>query len=439
MASTTKQQNQRELFSPEIVKQGLEASGPYAGSLSSSVKVRQLKVFPVLIFISAVVLGNMTGKEYWPGYDIVTNTASTIGFLAVILHAYIHLIPRYTYLIDYTCYLPPNEIKISKEEFIKLARRSGNFDDDGIQFQDRVLKHSGIGKTLTLDDGREEAAQVIFGAIVDVIFNIGVHTIVSFNLGRMGCAAGVIAVDLAKDLLNAHPGSYALVVSTEIVSSTWYNGKDMEMLLPNCFFRMGAAALLLTNHHFGNWRAKYQLNTFCSMRSALVRTHKGTHDQSFKCIHTKDDSERKQGLMVNGKHLLEVGGEALKPNITTLGPLVLPFSEQLRFFITLLNKKTKLYIPNFQLTFEHVCVLATSKKLLHKVQKNLELTEEYMEASKKTLERFGITSSSSVWYELAYLDAKSRIKRGLVWKALKTNTTAAGNRPRKNPWIMEYE
>jgi 3-ketoacyl-CoA synthase len=40
------------------------------------------------------------------------------------------------------------------------------------------------------------------------------HDINSFNLGGMGCAAGIIAIDLAKDLLNAYPHSYALVVST---------------------------------------------------------------------------------------------------------------------------------------------------------------------------------------------------------------------------------
>jgi 3-ketoacyl-CoA synthase len=86
--------------------------------------------------------------------------------------------------------------------------------------------------------------------------------------------------------------------------------------------------------------------------------------------------------------------------------------------------------------------------VLDEIQKNLELTEEYMEASKKTLEQFGNTSSSSVWYELAYLETNTRIKRGdriwqlafgsgfkcnsVVWKAL-------GNvgKPKRSPWIQD--
>jgi 3-ketoacyl-CoA synthase len=114
----------------------------------------------------------------------------------------------------------------------------------------------------------------------------------------------------------------------------------------------------------------------------------------------------------------------------------------------LFKKKNRPYIPNYKLAFEHVCILATSKKVLDEIQKNLELTEEYMEASKKTLERFGNTSSSSVWYELAYLETNTRIKRGdriwqlafgsgfkcnsVVWKAL-------GNvgKPKRSPWIQD--
>ncbi|KAF8393900.1 hypothetical protein HHK36_020100 [Tetracentron sinense] len=95
--------------------------------------------------------------------------------------------------------------------------------------------------------------------------------------------------------------------------------------------------------------------------------------------------------------------------------------------------ETKPYIPDDKLAFEHVCILASSKKVLDEIQKNLELTEEYMEASRMTLERFGNTSSSSVWYELAYLETKRRIKKGnRVWQiafgsGFKCNSVDAGN------------
>ena len=179
----------------------------------------------------------------------------------------------------------------------------------------------------------------------------------------------------------------------------------------------------------------------------LVRTHRGMDNRCHKSIHQREDSEGRKGLSVS-KDVIEIGGHALKANITTLGPLVLPVSEQLHFFTNLLFKKrkTKPYIPDYKLAFEHVCILAASKKVLDEIQKNLELTEEYMEASRKTLERFGNTSSSSIWYELAYLEFNSRVKRGdrvcqiafgsgfkcnsAVWKALRNDGT-----PKHSPWI----
>lgn len=181
----------------------------------------------------------------------------------------------------------------------------------------------------------------------------------------------------------------------------------------------------------------------------LVRTHKAMDNRSYKSIQMREDAEGKKGIWVS-KDVIEVGGHALKANITTLGPLVLPVSEQLHFFTNLLlkKKKAKPYIPDYKLAFEHVCILATSKKVLDEIQKNLELTEEYMEASRKTLERFGNTSSSSIWYELAYLEANSRINsndriwqiafgsgfkcNSVVWKALRNN-----GKPKPSPWVED--
>ncbi|PSS36350.1 3-ketoacyl-CoA synthase [Actinidia chinensis var. chinensis] len=518
--------SEREILSTEIVNRGIEDSGPYAGSLSFSVRVRRgfpdflhsvnLKYVKLgyvylishgIYFVTApiliVIFSAQIGKLTWQDLSLIKfdlpNALFLTGLLALILYVYLDLMPRSTYLVDFACYRPPTELKspidfntaqISKEEYIDLARKSGKFNEAAIKFQQRVLKNSGIGDEtylprivfrpgykINLKDGREEAAMLLFGAVDTIlaatkipikdikilIVNCGIlnttpslsamlinhyklrHDVQSFNLGGMGCAAGIVAIDLARDLLNVYKGSYALVVSTEVVSFSWYSGNELDMLLPNCFFRMGAAAVLLSNRLLDRWRAKYQLKQ-------LVRTHKGMDDKSFKSIQLKEDGERKQGLSVS-KDVMEVGGNALKTNITTLGPLVLPVSEQFHFFTSLLFKTNsnnhKPSIPNYKLAFEHVCIQATSKKVLDEIHNNLELTEEYMEPSRKTLERFGNTSSSSVWYELAYLEAFGKIKRGnriwqiafgsgfkcnsVVWKAL----TSVGTPPKRSPWIED--
>jgi 3-ketoacyl-CoA synthase len=77
--------------------------------------------------------------------------------------------------------------------------------------------------------------------------------ITSYNLGGMGCSAGVIAVDLARQMLELHPSSYALVVSTENMTQNWYFGNNKSMLLPNCLFRAGASAVVLSNKRRERW------------------------------------------------------------------------------------------------------------------------------------------------------------------------------------------
>lgn len=175
-----------------------------------------------------------------------------------------------------------------------------------------------------------------------------------------------------------------------------------------------------------------------------------------RCIYQEEDAQRFKGLRVS-KDLMEIGGEALKTNITTLGPLVLPFSEQIIFFATLVWRHLfggdalqtvpkKPYIPDYKLAFEHFCVHAASKTVLDELQRNLELSDKNIEASRMTLHRFGNTSSSSIWYELAYLEAKERVKRGdriwqiafgsgfkcnsVVWKSMRRI-----RKPARNPWL----
>ena len=128
-----------------------------------------------------------------------------------------------------------------------------------------------------------------------------------------------------------------------------------------------------------------------------------------------------QGVKLS-RELMGEAGRALKQNITTLGPLVLPFSEQLLFFVNLILRKAfkvkmKPYIPDFKLAFNHICIHTGGRAVIEEIEKQLKLPEDLVQPSKETLCRFGNTSSSSVWYILAYLETQRGVKAGEnVWQ-----------------------
>ncbi|KAK3032210.1 hypothetical protein RJ639_036140 [Escallonia herrerae] len=521
---------EQHLLSTEIVNRGIESTGPDAGSMTFSVRVRRrlpdfvqsvnlkyvklgyhylinhgiyLATVPILVLVFSAEVGNLSREELWrklwdstARYDLATVLAF-FGVFVFTLSVYFMSRPRSIYLLDFACFKPADDLKVSKEQFIELARQSGKFDEASIEFQKKIVHSSGIGdetyvpkavmsaeNCCTMKEGRAEASMVIFGAL-DELFDktrlrpkdVGVlvvncsifnptpslsamiinhykmrGNILSFNLGGMGCSAGIIGLDLARDMLQANPNNYAVVVSTEMVGYNWYPGRDRSMLIPNCFFRMGCSAVLLSNRRSDSRRAKYRLEH-------IVRTHKGADDRCFRSIYQEEDEQRYKGLRIS-KDLVEIGGDALKTNITTLGPLVLPFSEQLLFFAALVRRHlfgggivdgedvqpSKPYIPDYKLAFEHLCVHAASKTVLDELQRNLELNDKNMEASRATLHRFGNTSSSSIWYELAYLEANEKVQRGdRVWQlsfgsGFKCNSAVWRSirrirRPSRNPWL----
>ncbi|KAI5388799.1 3-ketoacyl-CoA synthase 2, variant 2 [Lathyrus oleraceus] len=152
------------------------------------------------------------------------------------------------------------------------------------------------------------------------------HQILSYNLSGMGCSAGLIAIDLAKQLLQVHSNSYALVVNTENMTSGWYLGNNRSMLLSNCLFRVGGAAILLSNISSDSHRSKYHLKH-------TVRTHKGSQDNCYNSVFQKEDE------VSLSKDLMSSAGFALKENITTLGKYVLPSLEQFKFISSFVVKK----------------------------------------------------------------------------------------------------
>ncbi|KEH29885.1 3-ketoacyl-CoA synthase-like protein [Medicago truncatula] len=364
------------------------------------------------------------------------------------------------YLVDFACYKPfPNGI-CSKELFIKQTKSGGNFKDESIDFQKKILDRSGFGdktyvpesllkipQNISIVEARKETESVIFGAINDLLLKTKMkaedieilitncsifnpvpslsamvvnhfklkHTILCYNLSGMGCSAGLIAIDLAKQLLQVHQNSYALVVSTENTNSGYYLGNNRSMLVSNCLFRVGGAAILLSNISSDSQRSKYHLKH-------TVRTHKGSQDTCYNSVFQKEDETNKITGVSLSKELMSSAGFALKANITTLGKYVLPLLEQFKFVSTFVvkkyfNNKVKIYTPDFKLCFDHFCVHTGGKAVLDEIQKVLGLSDFQLEPSKMTLYRYGNTSSSSVWYELAYCEAKGRIRKGdRIWQ-----------------------
>eukprot|EP00891_Asterochloris_glomerata_P003272 jgi/Astpho2/3272/e_gw1.00053.8.1_t len=380
--------------------------------------------------------------------------------LVLVAVTYVLTRKKPVYLVDYHCYKPPNRMKATRQAFKDGSRASQMFDERALDFQEKILDRSGLGDDTYLPDAvqarppqismhaaREEAELVLFDSVDAILqknklkpsqvgyilvvncslFNptpslssmIINHfkmrsNIISYNLAGMGCSAGVIAINLAKELLQVYPNSNAIVVSTENITQNWYFGNERSMLIPNCLFRVGGACMLLSNKRRDYWRAKYEL-------LHVVRTHMGSDDANYGCVYQREDETGRVGVHLS-KDLMSVAGHALKANITTLGPLVLPISEQLLFFVSLVARKvfkikTRSYIPDFKLAFEHFCIHTGGRGVIEEIEKQLQLAPNHVQASKDTLWRYGNTSSSSIWYVLSNIESTQGVRKGdRVWQ-----------------------
>ncbi|GAA0158281.1 hypothetical protein LIER_15356 [Lithospermum erythrorhizon] len=429
--------------------------------------------------------------------QINTQTASILCTMLLIVGLiYIATRPRKIYLVDFACYKPDSSFMISKDETIRRFRQF--LGDEAAAFHKKVMDRSGMGDKVYVpssfvelppkfrfNESRSELEMVIFGAIDGllektrhvkaqdigiVIVNSSTFSptpslsdtivnqyklnvdVVNYDLGGMGCSAGLISIDLAEQLLQVRPNTYALVVSVESITNNFYSGNiNKSMMLSNCLFRMGGAAILLSNKSSERRQSKYQLKH-------VIRTHKGADDRAYKCVSEEQDEKGVTGISLS-KDLMGVAAQALKSNIMTLGPLVLPITEQLRYLSNFIERKVlkmkiKPYVPDFKRAFEHFCIHAGGRGILDEMEVHLALTEWHIEPSRMTLYRFGNTSSSSVWYELAYSEAKGRIKKNdriwqiafgsgfkcnsAVWRALKPcKTTYTGQK--NTAWVGEID
>ncbi|CAN6325060.1 unnamed protein product [Urochloa humidicola] len=372
------------------------------------------------------------------------------------------------YLLDYVCHKPSDARKISTETAGDVIQRNKRLGLPDYRFLLRVIVRSGIGEETysprSILDGREEsptlrdaldemdafldaalaalfarAAGVVAPRDVDVlVLNVSMlspspslasrvvrryglrHDVAAYNLTGMGCSAGLVALDLARNKLRAGAGGggraarLALVVSSESIAPNWYSGTDKSMMLANCLFRSGGAAVLLTNDPAHRRRAKMELG-------CLVRAHTGASDDAHACATQREDAEGRVGISLS-KALPKAAVRAFAANLRRLAPRVLPVSELARFAFRLLSRRLLRHPSgkkggeapriNFKAGVEHFCLHPGGTAVIEAVKQSLGLEERDVEPSRMTLHRWGNTSASSLWYVLSYMEAKGRLKKG---------------------------
>ncbi|KAK6926334.1 3-Oxoacyl-[acyl-carrier-protein (ACP)] synthase III, C-terminal [Dillenia turbinata] len=445
--------------------------------------LEHLRIFTLFLFFSIETFLSLQ-KECKPIFHFLPLSCVLLFFAL----KYFLSKPQPVYLVDFSCLEPPNYCRVPFSSFIEHVSTMDIFDEKSVAFMTKILLASGLGEQTYLppalhyipprtyqNESLKEVRMVLFPVMDDLLSKTKLspqdidilivncsgfcpspslssiiinkysmrNDIKSFNLSGMGCSAGALGIDLAQSLFKTHKNSYAIVLSTEILSTGWYSGNERPKLLLNCVFRMGSAAILLTNRKEEKKRSKYRL-----LKTA--RTQRAFDDKAYLSAMREEDSDGKTGVTLN-RDLLRVAGEVLHSNITIISSSILPYTEMIRHGFSIIWKKffdksSNFYTPNFKSAIQHFCLPTSGKPVVREIGKGLKLSERDMEAALMTLHRFGNQSSSSLWYELAYMEAKERVKKGdKVWQLGMgtgpkcTSLVWVCNRPilgefRKGPW-----
>ncbi|XP_059660683.1 3-ketoacyl-CoA synthase 12-like [Cornus florida] len=365
------------------------------------------------------------------------------------------------YILDYECFKPSDDRKLSTKFCGKIIRRNQNLGLNEYKFLLKAIVSSGISEQTyaprnilsgredcpTIDDSLSEMEEFFHDSIdkllkrsklspseIDVlVVNISMLAAVPslasriinhykmrddikvYNLTGMGCSASLISINAVQNIFKTHKNVCALVVTSESLSPNWYTGNNRSMILANCLFRSGGCAILLTNKVALKKKAMFKLK-------CLVRTHHGARDESYGCCIQTEDEQGRIGFHL-GKTLPKAATRACIDNLKEITPKILPLRELLRFavasFIRKMNKNssakggsTPRPVINFKTGVDHFCLHTGGKAVIDGIGQSLCLSEYDLEPARMTLHRFGNTSASSLWYVLGYMEAKKRLKKG---------------------------
>ncbi|KAK6936366.1 FAE1/Type III polyketide synthase-like protein [Dillenia turbinata] len=225
-----------------------------------------LRLFTPFLFIS-IDSFLILQKERRPIFHFVTPSCFLLFF--TLKHFLVK--PQPIYLVDFSCLKPPNYCGVPFSSFVEHVSTIDIFDEKSVAFMTKILQASGLGEQTYLPPAShhipprshqnksfKEVRLVFFPVMDDLLSKTKIspqeidiliincsgfcpslslssiiinkysmrNDIRSFNLSGMGCSAGTLGIDLAQNLLKTHKTSYAVVLSTEILSTGWYSAFD---------------------------------------------------------------------------------------------------------------------------------------------------------------------------------------------------------------------
>ncbi|EDR26861.1 3-ketoacyl-CoA synthase, putative [Entamoeba dispar SAW760] len=429
-----------------------------------------VKLLGVIFVASIVFVGS---KQLYGLYDLsfpifsqqnakaLCISASIFSILFIVMIYFIAKKEPSVYLVGFCTAKPPEELATTNEQFQKFTEDIKRFNPKSLDFLSRLIHRTGLGDhtylppafhTVPPDDTYKSSRyemEINIKIACDELFNklkidpqkdidfvitncsmfaptpslsamiMNIYkmkeTCKNYSLGGMGCSAGLISIDLARDLLRCNKNINILVYSTECITRGWYPGQEKGRLLSDTLFRMGGAAILLSNKSKYSSTAPYKLVT-------SVRINHQKYDDSYNCIFQSEDDDGIVGVKI-GRDLLKCVTRALVQNLNQLMPVVMSWKDIFLYLIDMIQhklnmkKKEDIFKPNFRETFQGFCIHAGGRAIIDGLQENLNLTDEDCMPSRAALYRFGNTSSSSIWYEFKFIERIHTLQKGdKVWQ-----------------------
>ncbi|CAL6085084.1 3-ketoacyl-CoA_synthase [Hexamita inflata] len=396
---------------------------------------------------------------------LVALLPSLYAFYRALKYVVLKLVPVKVYVRDFAVFQTNDPAwKYSNTQMLEKSQKM-RFNGKSLDFFRKLSKNNGIGSKTAyppqifttdrnVEDGRDEVRAVVFPTVRDLLEKTGIKAneidvlvtncsmfvptpslssiiinefkmkkeIHNFSLGGMGCSASPLGVDIVQAFLRDRNLKYAVLVSTEILTSIYYEGNEPSMLLAHTLFRAGCAAILFTNV---NYKCKYELKH-------IVRTHIGADDNAHKCINLTVDSDGTSGVRLE-KTIIKNASKGLMNNVPRVLSKVMPLSLKLDYALRMFAQFSAWYFdtrvrkiqttypkfgnPKFAKAIQNFCIHTGGRGVLDSLQEQFGLSDELIAASRASLYMYGNTSSASIWYELAYHEHTGAVQKGnTVWQ-----------------------